>query len=160
MMIYYYRRDRLPTSVFQGFPCGSAGKEYTCNVGDLGQIPGLGRSPEEGKGYPFQYSGLDYTVHGVTKSWTVVLKAIYSSAFSLFYSFLAQLEILVKITVRVTRKQDISRHRKNKVTKDPACILKFIKMQQTHLVIVKQNEFYSIKKRFKCLISWRTLRQE
>ena len=58
-----------------------------------------------------------------------LLKAIYSSAFSLFYSFLAQLEILVKITVRVTRKQDISRHRKNKVTKDPACILKFIKMQ-------------------------------
>ena len=42
--------------------------------GDLGSIPGLGRSPGEGKGYPLQYSGLenfmDYTVHGVTKSWT------------------------------------------------------------------------------------------
>ena len=40
------------------FPCGSAGKESACNVGDLGLIPGLGRSPGEGKGYPLQYSGL------------------------------------------------------------------------------------------------------
>ena len=43
-----WRRDRLPTPVFLGFPCGSAGKESTCNVGDLGSIPGLGRSPEKG----------------------------------------------------------------------------------------------------------------
>ena len=41
-----------------GFPCGSAGKESTCHAGDLGSIPGLGRSPREGKGYPLQYSGL------------------------------------------------------------------------------------------------------
>ena len=45
------RRDRLPTPVFLGFPCGSAGKESTCNVGDLVLIPGLGRSPGEGKGF-------------------------------------------------------------------------------------------------------------
>ena len=49
-------------------------KESTCNVGDLGSIPGLGRSPGEGKGYPLQYSGLenfmDCTVHAVTKSRT------------------------------------------------------------------------------------------
>ena len=55
-----------------GFPGGSAGKESACNVGDLGLILGLGRSPGEGKGYPFQYSGLEnsmnYTVHGVAKS--------------------------------------------------------------------------------------------
>ena len=38
--------------------CGSAGKESTCNVEGLGLIPGLGRSPREGKGYPLQYSGL------------------------------------------------------------------------------------------------------
>ena len=43
-----------PTPVFLGFPCGSAGKESACNVGDLGSIPGLGRSPEEGKGNPLQ----------------------------------------------------------------------------------------------------------
>ena len=69
-----WRRDRLPTPVFLGFPCGSAGKESACNAGDLGSIPGLGRSPGEGKGYPLQYSGLensmDYIVHGVAKSWT------------------------------------------------------------------------------------------
>ena len=57
-----------------GFPCGSAGKESTCNAGDLGSIPGLGRSPREGKGYPLQYSGLensmDCIVHGVAESRT------------------------------------------------------------------------------------------
>ena len=39
--------------------CGSAGKESACNAWDLGSIPGLGRSPGEGKGYPLQYSGLE-----------------------------------------------------------------------------------------------------
>ena len=41
-----------------GFPGGSAGKESVCTVGDLGSIPGLGRSPGEGNDYPLQYSGL------------------------------------------------------------------------------------------------------
>ena len=61
-----------------GFPCGSAGKESACNVGDLGSIPGLGRSSGEGKGYPLQYSGLenstDYPLHGVAKSRTRLSK--------------------------------------------------------------------------------------
>ena len=43
----------------KGFPCGLAGKESACNAGDLGSIPGLERSPGEGKGYPLQYSGLE-----------------------------------------------------------------------------------------------------
>ena len=47
-----WRRDRLSTPVFLGFPDGSAGKESTCNVGDQGSIPKLGRSPGERKGYP------------------------------------------------------------------------------------------------------------
>ena len=68
----HWRRDRLPTPVFLGFPAGSAGKESACNVGDLGLIPGLGRYPGEGNGYPLQYSGLessmDSIVHGVAKS--------------------------------------------------------------------------------------------
>ena len=42
----------------RGFPCGSDGKEYACSAGDLGSIPGLGKSPGDGKGYPLQYSGL------------------------------------------------------------------------------------------------------
>ena len=64
----------MKLTCFLGFPCGSTGKESTCNAGDLGSTPGLGRSPGEAKGYPLQYSGLensmDYIVHGVTKSWT------------------------------------------------------------------------------------------
>ena len=61
------------------FPGDSAGKEYTCNVGDLGSIPGLGRSPGGGHGNPLQYSCLDNpmnreawqaTVHEVAKSQT------------------------------------------------------------------------------------------
>ena len=58
----HWRRDRLPTPVFLGFPCGSTGKESACNVGDLGSIPGLGRSLGGGKGYPLQYSGLENSV--------------------------------------------------------------------------------------------------
>ena len=54
-----WRRDRLPTPVFLGFPCGSVGKESACNVGGLGLIPGLGRSPGQWKGYPLQYCGLE-----------------------------------------------------------------------------------------------------
>ena len=60
--------------VWPGFPCGSAGKEFACNAGDLSSIPGLGRSPGEGKDYPLQYSDLensmDCIVHGVAKSRT------------------------------------------------------------------------------------------
>ena len=64
----------LPTPVFLGFLGGSAGNQYTSNVGELGSIPGLGRSPGEGKGYPLQYFGLessmDCIIHGVPKSRT------------------------------------------------------------------------------------------
>ena len=57
-----------------GFLWGPAGKESTWNEGDLDLIPGLGRSPGEGKGYPLQYSGLensmDFIVHGIAENWT------------------------------------------------------------------------------------------
>ena len=62
-----------------GFPSVSNGKESSCSAGNLGSIPGSGRSPGEGDGNPLQYSGLENpmdrgawqaTVHGVTKSWT------------------------------------------------------------------------------------------
>ena len=66
-----WRRDRLPTPVFLGFPRASAGKESSCNAGDLGLIPGLERAPGEEKGYPIQYSGLensrDCVVHGLQR---------------------------------------------------------------------------------------------
>ena len=69
----HWRRDRLPTPVFVGFPGGSAGKESFHNVRDLGSIPGLGISHGEGNGYPLQYGledSMDSIVHGVAKSWT------------------------------------------------------------------------------------------
>ena len=70
----HWRRDRVPAPVCLGFPCGSAGKESDSNAGDLGLIPGLGRSPGEGNSYPLQYSGLENSmgciIHGVTKSQT------------------------------------------------------------------------------------------
>ena len=62
----------LSSKSIKGFPDSSVGKESACNAGDLGSIPGLGRSPGQGKGYSFQYSGLensmDCIVHGATES--------------------------------------------------------------------------------------------
>ena len=63
--------------VAQGFPGGSDGKESASNAGDWGSIPGSGRSPGEGNGYPLQYSFLGNlmdrgvwwaTVHGIAES--------------------------------------------------------------------------------------------
>ena len=72
MLCMYEAPGSIPgISTFLGFPRDSTGKESACNEGYLGSIPGLERSPGEGKGYPLQFSGLEYsTVHVVTKSWT------------------------------------------------------------------------------------------
>ena len=67
---------RLFPCSLRGFPGGSDSKESACNAGDQDSIPGLGRSPGEGNGYPLQYSGLensmDCIVHGVPKSRTLL----------------------------------------------------------------------------------------
>ena len=74
-VLLYLKRMHLSYAyvLYRGL-CGLAGKESTCNVGDLGLIPGLGRSPGEGKGYPLQYSGpenpMDCIICGVAKSGT------------------------------------------------------------------------------------------
>ena len=68
--------SRLFSATYDGdcFPCGSAGKESACNVGDLGSVPGLGSSPAERNGYLLQYFGLensmDRIARGVAKSRT------------------------------------------------------------------------------------------
>ena len=74
---YFYKTSILTPNilyhsyVYKDFPCGSAGKESAYNLGDLGSISGLVRSPGEGKGYSFKYSGLensmDCIVHGVQR---------------------------------------------------------------------------------------------
>ena len=63
---FCWRRDRLPTPVFLGFPCGSAGKESACNVGDLGLIPGSGFLGSLGKGKATHSSILAWRI-----PWTV-----------------------------------------------------------------------------------------
>ena len=64
----------IKPSCVSAFLGGSAVKESTCNTGDLGLIPGLGRSPGEGNDYPVQYSclenSMDCIVIGLVKSWT------------------------------------------------------------------------------------------
>ena len=72
-------------------------KESACNVGDLGLIPGLGRSPGEGKGYPLQYSDLenfmDCIVHGVAKSGT------WLSDFHFLYRKVQMLQSYIEMTM-------------------------------------------------------------
>ena len=84
-------RDNLPTPVFLGFLYGSS----TCSVGDQGSIPALGRSPEEGKGYPLQYSclenSMDYSPWGCKESDTteqLSLSFSYSKHFESIISFI------------------------------------------------------------------------
>ena len=71
-----------------GFPDSSVGKESACNEGGLGSIPGLERSPGEGKGYPLPCSGLenpmDCIVHGVAKSRTRLSDLHFASLYLLF----------------------------------------------------------------------------
>ena len=75
---YSQPKDRMPSPALKAgsFTTGTSlvAQPSACNVGDLGSIPGLGRSPGEGKGYPLQYSGLeksmDCVVHEITKSQT------------------------------------------------------------------------------------------
>ena len=74
---WIFRVDFFRNDWLDHLPCGSAGKESACNGGDLDSIPGLERSPWEGKGYPLQYSGLensmDCIVYGVAKNQTWLL---------------------------------------------------------------------------------------
>ena len=64
-----------------GFPCGSAGKEPACNVGDLGLIRGLGRSPKEGNGNPLQDSRLEnpYSDLSLMREETALIRLLYNN---------------------------------------------------------------------------------
>ena len=62
MMIFLLlllRKKHFSSALLLVFSCGSSGKESACNVGDLGSMPGLGRSPGAGHSYPLQYSCLE-----------------------------------------------------------------------------------------------------
>ena len=90
-----------------GIPDSPVGKESTHSAADLGLIPGLGRSPGEGKGYPLQYSGLensmDCIVHGVAKSLTRLSDFHFTSfyfmhAIKLMLVFLLLICFLLQVT--------------------------------------------------------------
>ena len=77
MSIFHYFNYYLPdfvTAICLGFPFGSAGKEATCNTGDLGLIPGLGRSPGEGNGNALQNSCLEN--HMDRGAWWVTVQRV------------------------------------------------------------------------------------
>ena len=88
------------------FPGGSDGKEFTCNVGDVGLIPGSGRSPREGNGYPLQYSCLENaidreawqgTVHGGHKETQLshnTAMYTYPYLYILIYTYICTLHLL------------------------------------------------------------------
>ena len=92
-----WRRDQLPTPVFLGSSRGSYNKESTRDVGDLGSIPGLGRSPREGKGYSLQYSGLENSSEHIFSSksivWACVLFSSGNKMELVFMVTLSKLEI-------------------------------------------------------------------
>ena len=84
-------------TTFLGIPGASDGKVFACNVGDLGSIPGSGRSPGEGNGNPLQYSSLENsmdegawwaTVHGVAKSRTRLSRIMIFRKYPVRHSFL------------------------------------------------------------------------
>ena len=79
MNLILERKCILSLRFIRGFASGSYSEEYACIAGDLGLIPGLGRSPGEGNGYPLQYSCLENSMdrgawqatdHGIAKNWT------------------------------------------------------------------------------------------
>ena len=84
-----------------GFPCGTAGKESTYNVGNLGSILRLGRSPGEGKGYPLQYSGLensvDCKVHTVAESDTTERLSLHFTSYLILGAFVPMLVDLIML---------------------------------------------------------------
>ena len=130
MKNYYVLLIRHRKNIEKKFPCGSAGKESARSVGNLGSIPGLGRSPGEGKGYPLQYSvlenSMDCIVHRVTKSQTwqsdfhftsltpsTYHLAVGNCAFPLRnktrMSFSTLFNILLEVLASITRKEKASR---------------------------------------------------
>ena len=96
-----------------GLPCGSSGEESACNSEDLGLIPGLGRSPGEGKVYPLQYSGLRNSmgciVHGIEKSQTQLSNFHVVGKFPFFFfNFFQYNSTEINLLIYKSKKNEIS----------------------------------------------------
>ena len=79
------------------FPCGSAGKESVCNAGDLGLIPGLGRSPGEGNGNPLQYSCLENPMDRET--WQAIVHGVAKESDTTEHAHMAKYKILFGLSI-------------------------------------------------------------
>ena len=120
--------DCIHSFYIQGFPGGSAGKVSSCNVGTLGSIPGLGRSPGEGKGYPLQYSGLensmDCIVPGVTElDTTEWLSLHFTYTFITFlFSFMTFVSCLSQDLLWTKNSRSrVKRHQKQNLSRKGLC---------------------------------------
>ena len=82
----WWRQAQLAHSigVTKGFPGSAVGKESVCTAGDFGPIPGLGRSPGEGKGYPLQYSGLENSMDSLVQHMMLPYSLISASSWVMF----------------------------------------------------------------------------
>ena len=101
--LIHWWSDRLPYPVFLVFPCGSVSKESACNAGDLGLIPGLGRSPGEGN-CPLQYSGLENCMDG--GAWQATVHG-YSNLFTWLFSEKERPHLFQSLTPSLQQISDI-----------------------------------------------------
>ena len=83
--------------IILGFTGGSAGKESVCNAGDLGLIPGLGRSPGEGNGNPRQYSCLENPMHRET--WRAIVHGVAKESDTTEHAHMAKYKILFGLSI-------------------------------------------------------------
>ena len=108
-LIFWFNLSKLQTSVyFLGFPRGSDGKESACNEGDLGSIPGLGRSSGEGNGYPLQYSGLETSMDYIYSPWGSQRVRHDWMTFTRLHAFPTIMEVLsLKVIFKLKKKKDV-----------------------------------------------------
>ena len=100
-------------NVYQGFPAGSDGKESACNAGDLGSVPGLGRSLGEGNSYPLQYSGLENSMdRGGLQSMGSQRGATFISHYNL-YQYILPPPLIKSYKAEISRLKQISSLQKN-----------------------------------------------
>ena len=124
-----------------GFPCGSAGKESACNAGNLGSVPGLGRSPGDGKGYRLQYSGLEYSMdciaHGVKKSLDMTERLSLSLRLLIIYIVIIYI-ILFGNNIYCVHTQSCSTL--------CSCLRESLVRGQTYSVVSPQPQLYSVNR--------------
>ena len=136
-----------------GFPGGSDGKESACNVGDLSLIPGSGRSPGEGNGYPFQYSCLENstdrgvwqaTVYGVAKSRTQLSPQVCVQKMIIYmHTFYKSISIYLHThTHTQTHMTHNTRHTESQICNMPSTLLSILHVLSNLILIITLWMYY------------------